>query len=59
MLAVGKWLEKYGKTVYGTRRGPIAPQPWGVTTVKRLEAGLDVYLHVLRKVATITLAQGV
>ena len=34
LLAVGKWLESYGETVYGHRRGPIAPQPWGVSTVK-------------------------
>ena len=45
LLAVGKWLENYGKTVYGTRRGPIPPQPWGVTT-QDLRAG-HVYLHVL------------
>ena len=42
LLAVGKWTEKYGKTIYGTRRGPIAPQPWGVTTVKRLRAGFHL-----------------
>ena len=37
LLAVGKWTEKYGKTIYGTGRGPIAPQPWGVTTVNSSE----------------------
>ena len=38
LLAVGKWLESNGKTVYGTRRGPVAPQPWGVSTVKAVRA---------------------
>src|SRR4051794_38477648 len=52
--AVGKWMEKYGKTIYGTRRGPIAPQPWGVSTVKSSPPAL-VYLHVLGKVEKITL----
>ena len=47
LLAVGKWLETYGKTVYGTRRGPVGPQPWGVSTVKASRPS-DVYLHVLK-----------
>jgi len=47
LVAVGKWLETYGKTVYGTRRGPVPPQPWGVSTImaSRPQA---VYLHVLK-----------
>src|SRR6266849_6298262 len=32
--AVGKWTEKYGDTIYGTRGGPIAPRSWGVSTQK-------------------------
>jgi alpha-L-fucosidase len=32
-----------GEAIYGTRGGPIAPQPWGVTTRK----GSRVYVHVL------------
>ncbi len=50
LLAVGRWLEANGKAVYGTRKGPIPPQPWGVTTVR--EAAADraptIYLHVLK-----------
>lgn len=33
----------YGESVYGTRGGPIAPRPWGVTT----QRGDRVYVHVL------------
>jgi alpha-L-fucosidase len=57
LLAVGKWLEKFGKTIYGTRRGPIAPQPWGVSTVKTSEPAF-IYLHVLGKADRIKLPEG-
>lgn len=40
---IGKWLEKHGESVYGTRGGPISPRPWGVSTRR----GEKVYLHVL------------
>ena len=35
--------EPNGESIYGTRGGPIAPRPWGVTTRK----GNKVYVHVL------------
>jgi alpha-L-fucosidase len=40
---VGAWMAKNGEAIYGTRGGPIAPHPWGVTTRK----GSRVYVHVL------------
>jgi alpha-L-fucosidase len=40
---IGEWLAKSGEAIYGTRGGPIAPRPWGVTTRK----GSRVYVHVL------------
>jgi len=40
---VGRWLERYGESIYGTRRGPVAPRPWGVTTRR----GDRIYVHVL------------
>jgi len=40
---VGAWTSKYGDSIYGTRGGPVAPHPWGVTTRK----GNLVYVHVL------------
>ncbi|HEX6463855.1 MAG TPA: alpha-L-fucosidase [Vicinamibacterales bacterium] len=40
---VGAWTSKYGESIYGTRGGPIAPHPWGVTTRK----GNRVYVHIL------------
>jgi alpha-L-fucosidase len=40
---VGEWLRVHGESVYGTRGGPVAPRPWGVTTRK----GNTVYVHVL------------
>jgi alpha-L-fucosidase len=40
---IGKWMGKYGETVYGTRGGPVTPKSWGVTTQK----GNKVYVHIL------------
>src|SRR5262252_4229050 len=40
---IGAWTSKYGESIYGTRGGPVAPHPWGVTTSK----GNRVYVHVL------------
>ena len=40
---MGQWLATYGSTIYGTRGGPIAPRPWGVTT----QRGDTVFVHVL------------
>ena len=40
---IGEWTRKNGESIYGTRGGPIAPHPWGVTTRK----GDRVYVHVL------------
>jgi alpha-L-fucosidase len=42
---MGEWLKKNGESIYATRGGPIAPQPWGVTT--RTKKGDKVYVHVL------------
>jgi alpha-L-fucosidase len=40
---IGKWLNKYGETIYGTRGGPVTPKSWGVTTQK----GNKVYVHIM------------
>ncbi len=43
LVAVGQWLETNGETIYGTRGGPLRPQPWGVTTQKKG----TIFLHLL------------
>jgi alpha-L-fucosidase len=43
LAEVGKWTSQFGETIYGTRGGPIAPRPWGVTTAK----GKRVFVHLL------------
>lgn len=43
LKAIGKWTDKYGETIYGTRGGPIPQKSWGVTTQKNNK----VYIHVL------------
>lgn len=44
LMVMGKWLDKYGESIYGTRKGPIKPLHWGATTQK----GKTVYVHVLQ-----------
>ena len=43
LAAIGKWLEKNGETIYGTRGGIVGPHDWGVSTQKDNK----VYIHVL------------
>ena len=43
LQAIGKWLEKNGETIYGTRGGIVGPHDWGVSTQK----GNKLYIHVL------------
>ncbi len=48
LAEVGRWLETKGDAIYGTRGGPIAPQAWGVSTIKADGKPIStVYLHVL------------
>lgn len=48
LLEMGKWLQKYGNTIYGTRGGPFKPADWGVSTRK----GSKIWLHILKWSAT-------
>jgi alpha-L-fucosidase len=48
LAEMGGWLKTYGDSVYGTRRGPIPPQPWGVSTEKGERGSQRIYLHVLK-----------
>jgi len=43
LTGIGKWMKQYGESIYGTRGGPVAAGPWGVTT----QRGGTVYVHVL------------
>jgi alpha-L-fucosidase len=43
LRAVGDWLRTYGRSIYGTRGGPVSPRTWGVTTGR----GDTVFVHVL------------
>lgn len=40
---MGRWLGRYGESIYATTGGPYMPGRWGVSTRK----GRTVYLHVL------------
>jgi len=43
LRVLGKWIDKFGETIYGTRQGPVSPKSWGVTTQKDGR----IFLHVL------------
>lgn len=43
LMVMSKWLDKYGETIYGTRKGPITPRAWGVSTQKDNK----VFIHLL------------
>ena len=45
LAVVGKWMQKNGESIYGTRGNVVAPQPWGVVTYKNK----TLYAHVLSK----------
>jgi len=40
----GKWLRRYGASIYDTRGGPYYPTPFGVCTYR----GDTIFVHVLR-----------
>lgn len=40
---IGKWLQLYGQTIYGTRGNIASPQKWGVITGKNK----NLYVHIL------------
>jgi alpha-L-fucosidase len=39
---IGRWMEKNGVSIYGTKAGPLPLQSWGVCTAKEN----NMYLHV-------------
>ena len=41
--SLGKWMDEFGFTIYGTQRGDIPPRDWGATTRK----GDRLYIHIL------------
>ncbi|HEX3010397.1 MAG TPA: alpha-L-fucosidase, partial [Bacteroidales bacterium] len=41
---MGKWLQTYGETIYGTKGGYIRPQDWGAITRKDGK----IFIHVLK-----------
>lgn len=45
LASMGKWMEKNGSSIYGTRGNIIQPQEWGVVTAK----GSNWFVHILNK----------
>jgi alpha-L-fucosidase len=41
---IGRWLERYGESIYGTAGGPFKPTPWLASTNK----ANSIYVHLLR-----------
>ena len=45
LAAIGKWMQQYGSSIYGTRGNIVPPQDWGVVTGK----SKTYYVHVLKR----------
>ncbi len=45
LLAIDKWINAYGESIYGTRGNIIPPQEWGVITRKNK----TFYVHLLNR----------
>jgi alpha-L-fucosidase len=43
LAEMGRWLQKYGRSIYGTRGGPFKPGSFGVSTCR----DTTIYLHLL------------
>ena len=41
---IGKWMGKYGESIYGTRGNIMTAQDWGVVTSK----GKKIFVHILK-----------
>jgi alpha-L-fucosidase len=47
LAAIGRWMSKYGASIYGTEASPFAKVPWGRATRKALPGNITrLYLHV-------------
>ena len=42
LIGMGKWLNMYGETIYGTRKSFMLPAEWGVA----VEKGNKIYIHI-------------
>ena len=51
---IGKWLEQYGESIYGTDAGYLGDLSWGVSTQK----DNALYLHVLEHQDSIEIPAG-
>jgi len=43
LAEIGSWFKTYGRSIYGSRAGPVLPRPWGVTT----RTASVIYVHIL------------
>ena len=46
LKAIGKWLDKYGESIYGTIASPFHRLPWGRCTRRITKNGTTFYLHI-------------
>lgn len=55
LQAVGKWMAKYGESIYGTRGNVVPAQDWGVLTSK----DKTIYVHLLDPTKSSLLIEGI
>lgn len=49
LAELGKWMARYGESIYGTTANPFEQTPWGRCTVKRHERGTTLYVHIFER----------
>jgi alpha-L-fucosidase len=55
LVIVGKWMDKYGASIYGTRGNVIPAQDWGVVTAK----DKVMYVHLLDSNKSTLILEGI
>ena len=43
---IGRWMKTNGEAIYATQASPFRSLPWGRATLKEVEGGVRLYLHV-------------
>ncbi|TAJ25071.1 MAG: hypothetical protein EPO68_00470 [Planctomycetota bacterium] len=46
LAAIGAWMQRYGDAIHGTQASPLGALPFGRCTMRAIDGGTRLYLHV-------------
>ncbi len=46
LAGIGRWMRTNGEAIHATQASPFAGLPWGRATMRAIEGGTRIYLHV-------------